>query len=151
MTNMKKRVLLAFLIVTFSNCRESKSDRRLEIVHKFLKAVKSSDTLELYSLIDTSTVFKVLAMENFLFDVNYAKKRFKECGEVIDRKEATIKELDNYSKNYILKFCRGKDGEKIYDSFDMIFTFSDFEERIQFFKVDKYRLNANSLITLPSN
>jgi len=151
---MKKAIVLLLTVLILSSCRtNAQEDKRRRLINNFIAAVNINDTTRLYELLDTNNTFKILEKEGFLFEINYVNGRFKECGNNVMDSGIKINEFSSYSKQYVLPFCRGKNGEIIYDSFDLLFTFSEYDvdEKIQFFNVKKYRLLDVKPTTAPPN
>ena len=143
---MIKGIGFLFLVVFIvSSCKtKAQIDKRKELINKFIVAVQKSDTATLYEIIDTSSYFNLQDKEGFLFLVNYANDRFKVCGINIADSSIKAREVPVNSTEYIVPFCRGKNGEILYDSFDLLFTFTDYDndEIIDYIDVKKYRLNV---------
>ena len=140
---IKKIIILVSIVLLMINCKtRPRIDKRKELIQKFVLAVKDYDTVQLYSLIDTSRYFKIQDRDGLLYEINYVNEQFKLCENKIIDSSIKIREKPVSSKEYIVPFCRGKNGEVIYGiSFDMLFTFADFDsdEKIDYWEVVKYR------------
>lgn len=117
------------------------SDKRKEIIAKFISAAKNFDTTEIYTLIDTSSYFKVQDKDGLLYQIDYLNRRFKVCESKITDSLIKIRESSVHSNEYVLPFCRNEKGEVNDDSFDLIFTFTNYgnEEKIHYLDIVKYR------------
>lgn len=126
-------------------------DKRKDVIRKAISAISQYDTTELYSIIDTAYYFDVDGKEGFLSTVDYLHNRFKECGTAIIDSSIKIKEAEVYSKEYSLPFCRSKDNSINDRSFDLLVTFTDYEnsDKIHFIDVKSYIDNNKLKPTVP--
>lgn len=137
---IKKIISAISIVLTISSCNsEAQIDKRKSLINKVTIAIEKYDTIQLYRLIDTSSYFKVQDKEEFLYQIQYVNSRFKECGRNIIDSNIIIREVPVNSKEYILPFCRGKDGNVLNNSFDLVFTFTDYDndEVVHFINVNK--------------
>jgi hypothetical protein len=151
---MIKGITLLFSVVFIVNsCKTKKqTSKRTELINKFISAVQNYDTAKLYKIVDTSSYFNVQDKEGFLYLVGYVNSRLKVCSANVIDSNIKIKEVPVHSKEYIVPFCRGKNGEIVYDSFDLLFTFTDYDndEMIHYIDVVKYRHNVTPTSPLPN-
>lgn len=149
---IKGITLIISTILIFNSCKiKAQTDKRKELINSFVSAVAKYDTLKLYEIVDTSLYFSVQDKEDFLYTVTYLNKRFKECGSNIIDSSIRIKEMPVHSKQYIVPFCRGKNEVVVYDSFDLVFTFTEYgsDEKIRYIDVTKYRQSITPTIAPP--
>jgi len=149
---IKEITLLFSTVLILSDCKTKPPlDQRKELIAKFISATEKYDTTLLYALVDTSYYFHIQTKENFLFQIDYISSRLKACGDSIIDSSIKINDVAAYSKEYILPFCRGGNGEILFDSFDMHFMFADYEnnDKIHFFDVVKYRRSITPTIAPP--
>ena len=126
---MTKGIVFLFSLgLVISNCKtKAQSDKKKEIVTEFISAVENYDTTRLFAIVDTIEYFGVQDKEGFLYQIDYLSTRFKECGSVVIDSTIRINHRDIPFTDYTYAFCRGKKGEIIDKSFDIQFTFADFD------------------------
>jgi hypothetical protein len=144
--------LFSIILITSSCSTKNKIDKRKELISKFISSAAEYDTTKLYEIVDTSSYFRIQSKEGFLFQVGYINSRFKECGATFIDSAIKIREVPVNSKEYIIPFCRGKNNEVINDSFDLLFTFTDYDddEKIHYIDINKYRGNVRPTISPPN-
>lgn len=149
---IKGITLIISTILIFNSCKiKAQSDKRKEFIKSFVSAAENYDTLKLYEIVDTSLYFSIQDKEGFLYTIAYLNKRFKECRTDIIDSSIKIKEMPVHSKQYIVPFCRDKNNIVVYDSFDLIFTFTEYgnNEKIRYIDVTKYRQSITPTIAPP--
>lgn len=145
---MKKIVVILVATNLLSACKTvGQKEKRMTLINDFILAVSNNDTASLFTLVDTSAYFHVQTKEGFLFDIKYLNSRWQSCGRKFSDSSISIKEVPVYSKEYTIPFCRGKNGEIIYDSFDLLFTFADYDNdrKIHFIEVVKYKRDSTPI------
>lgn len=144
---MTKGIVFLFSVVlVINNCKtKAQSDKRKEIITEFISAVENYDTMRLFVIVDTSEYFGVQDKEGFLYQIDYLRTQFKKCGNVVLDSAIRIHHRDIPFTDYTYVFCRGKKGEIIDDSFDIQFTFADFDSKASthFINVKKYKQNVS--------
>jgi hypothetical protein len=141
--------ILLFFIVFFYSCTNQSYNKRKILIEKAVNAISKYDTMQLYTLIDTSYCFDIYGKDGFLFKVNYTHNRFKMCGNSFSETSIKILEKPSQTKEYVLSFCRNKRGDIIYDSFDLIFSFADYESDIKILSMDVNIYRNNMIPTMP--
>lgn len=140
---MIKGIAFVFSVgLIVGSCKtKAQTDKRREIITQFISAVKNYDTLRLFDIVDTSEYFGVQDKEGFFYQINYLKTQFKKCGEVVLDSNIKIHHRDIPFTDYTYSFCRNKKGEITDGSFDIQFTFADFdsESKIHYLDVKKYK------------
>ena len=128
------------------------NDKRKVLIEKAVKAIAKYDTIQLYDLIDTSYCFDIYGKDGFLHKVDYVYNRFKVCGTSIADTSIKIQEKQVQSKEYTLPFCRNEKGEVVYDSFDLLFSFSDYDsdEKILLMDVTIHRREIKPTVPVPT-
>jgi hypothetical protein len=140
---MVKGLKFGFLLLTFiSGCNsQAQVKGRIECINEFVRAIKNSDSTKLYKLFDTASFFRVQDRETFSYILNYVNNQRKECQLKIIDSIVKVREVPVNSKEYIVPFCRGVNGEILYgNSFDLRFTFKEYENknRISYIEITKY-------------
>ena len=145
-------LLISIIFITSGCNTKNKIDKRKELISKFVSASAEYDTTKLYEIVDTRSYFSIQSKEIFLFQVGYINSRFKECGTNYIDSTIRVREVPVNSKEYIVPFCRGKNSEVLNDSFDLLFTFTDYDddEKIHYIDVNKYRAKITPTIPPPT-
>lgn len=149
---LKGITLLVSTIFILNSCKiKAQSDKRKELIKSFISAAEKYDTIKLYTIVDTSLYFSIQDKEGFLYTIAYLNKRFKECRTNVIDSSIKIKEMPVHSKQYTVPFCRGINDVVVYDSFDLIFTFTEYgnDEKIRYIDVTKYRQSITPTIAPP--
>jgi hypothetical protein len=147
---IKGITLLFSMILIVSSCKiTAQTDERKNLINKFISAVENYDTMQLYAIVDTSAYFEIQDKEDFLSQIKFIKERFKECSSTILDSTIKIYHRDIPFTDYTYSFCRDKSGKITDDSFDVQFTFADFEDngKIHYFDVKRYKRNVTPTIS----
>ena len=135
-----KPLILLMLSIVFLGCEmKGKTETRLQIVKEFIKAVQTNDTLKLFDIVDTGSLFQVQDKEYLLFETGYMRKHLGSCSVGNIEEKLTIKEMPVYRQDYIIPFCQETSNSPAIDSFNLIITFVDYAkpQKIQYFSVEK--------------
>lgn len=137
---IKQLIILMIVVSGLCNCTiKAQSEKRKELINKVITAIEQYDTTQLKELLDSSC-FSFWGKEDVWNKVEYAHNRFKVCNALIIDSSIKINKKLPHFEEYIIPFCRDKDGKIIEDSFDLLLTFSDFlNDKIKNFNIDIYR------------
>jgi hypothetical protein len=146
------KLLIAVIstVIIGDGCRNTKgkADSRDVVIKKAIKEIENYDSIQLYGLIDTSYCFDIYGKDGFIHKIDYVYNRFKICGSSIVDTLIKIREKQLHVREYSLAFCRGSRHEVIYDSFDLLFSFSNFDNKILFLDIAIYRREIRPTIPL---
>lgn len=132
--------LLLVLLMAFFSCEtKGQSETRLQVVKDFVQAVQTNDTLKLYEIVDTASLFRVQDKEYLMFETDYMRKRFVSCSVGNIEEKLRIKQTPVYHQDYIISFCGETSNNSTTDSFSLIISFSDYKknQKIQYFSLEK--------------
>jgi len=120
---------------------ENTNANQMSLINKAVTAFSKHDTLGLYNLIDTGKCFRIYGKDGFLLKVNYIYDRLKACGVSYNERKIRINPRPVNRTEYTIAFCRNTNDSIINDSFDLIFTFSNYDQDkvISFMDIKKYK------------
>ena len=139
---IKVVAILINLTLMVGGCTiNKKMDGRKDLIYRFISAAARNDTSALYQIVDTNSYFKTQNKENFLFQVDFISKRLQECGLNYRDSLIQIKNVPVNSEQYIIPLCRDTFGDILPNSFDLLFTFTNYDskEMIHYFDVKRFR------------
>lgn len=130
-------IILSFGLFLCSCKTAGQTDERKKLIKEFISAAENYDTLQLFALVDTSNYFSLQGKDEFLFKIALLKERLKECDSMAPDSAIKIHPRNIPITDYTYSFCRGKRGEITGNSFEIQFSFADFDakRKIYFFDV----------------
>ena len=137
MLKLSSLILICFILINSSGYTQSIDAKRKEVIEKTIAAIIKHDTINLFSLIDTSFYFDIYGKEGFIYKVSYINNKLKTC-QIISIVDSLItkKESPVHSTEYILPFCRSKDNNVNPDRFDLLFVFPNYENETKILTFD---------------
>jgi hypothetical protein len=147
---MKNFKVFISLFAVVCGCKEKNAleqDRR-KLITETVNALKTYDTLTLFSLIDTSYNFGLYGRENVMSKFEYANSVLKDCKSLVSDTSVSSRPIPGNFSRYTILFCRDSMQKIIYDSFDLLLTFADFDnaEMITGFDLKIYRRDTTPLV-----
>lgn len=144
---MINKILFLFsvsLIACGCKITSAQKDDRKTLIAEFINSVENYDTLKLFTIIDTTEYFDVQDKASFLNQVMQIKMRIEECGKKVLDRDIKIHHRDIPFTDYTYSFCRGSRGEITKNSFDIQFTFADFDYKgkIHYLEVQMSKKNV---------
>lgn len=140
-------VSTAFIV---EGCSMKPIKRREKYLNQAITALERYDTMRLFSLLDTNYCFDVYSKDAIMDKIEFVYNRFKHCVVSLPDSLIFIRETQPNIMEYSLHYCRGKKSEIINESFDLVFTFSNYDKRVLVMDVKKYRKEIEAT-QLPSN
>ena len=140
-----------FLINGSCTSFRSKNETRVKLMQNAISAIERYDTIQLYSIIDTSTCYSIYGSDGFAQRINYLNTQLKNCKASLDFKKIKSTTTPSNHTEYELPFCRESADSIGVNSFDVIFTFPDFQnnQKIMFMDIKKYLPAVNGLFSPP--
>lgn len=150
-----KSVCLILLVSlgALNSCKTlSQTQKHKKVIEEVLDAVKLKDTSKIFSLIDTSSFFRVRGRQAFFEIIDQANKGLRSCKNIVSDSLVRTKNDTLYNVlEYTYPYCRGNKGELTESSFDLIFSFALYKNplKVHFIDLVEYGNKANTPISIP--
>lgn len=103
-------------------------ETRLEIIYDAIEYLKNDKEESLLQIIDTIKINSIYGEQGYKYIFNKSKRVLNHC-DVFNKDEIEIYKPIPIRTEYILKFCRDRDGNIVEESFDLIFSFHNYENK----------------------
>ena len=137
MLKLLSPILICVFLINSCGYTQTIDVSRKAVIEKAIVAIVKYDTTTLFSLVDTSFYFDIYGKENFIYKISYINNKLKTC-QITSIADSLItkKERPVHSTEYILSFCRFKNSNVNPDRFDLLFVFTNYENKIKILTFD---------------